>query len=478
MSKFIARKNELKKLQNLTFIKRSSLVVIKGRRRIGKSRLATQFAEGKTFLSFSGLAPVKGVTAQNQRDTFARQLAQQLGLVPFTFTDWSDGFLHLSNKLTDKQTVILFDEITWMGSKDPTFIPKLKNWWDLTLQHHGQIILILCGSVSTWISKNIINSTAFFGRISLILNLHELPLPDAFDFLKNQGITWSTYDIFKILSITGGVPWYLEQIISSQTADANIKRLCFDRDGLLVEEFDRIFHDLFSSRGSIYKKIIMMLSSGMKTLKQIRNELNYPSSGSLSQHVKSLITASFVSEHASWSFKTGKSSKEKYYRLSDNYLRFFIKYIEPNLSKIQNNFFDEFSLSNLPAWETMMGFQVENLLLKNRPLILKAIGLDSVDIVADNPYIQVISSRHKGCQIDYLIQTRSNNLFVCEFKFKKKELGLEIIDSVKEKIDRLSIPRGYGVCPILLSLGPIADAVYERNYFYRVIDISDFLHHS
>ena len=67
----------------------------------------------------------------------------------------------------EEKTVILFDEISWIGDKDPTFLPKLKAWWDMTLQEYPNLMLILCGSVSTWIEKNIINSTAFFGRISL-----------------------------------------------------------------------------------------------------------------------------------------------------------------------------------------------------------------------------------------------------------------------------------------------------------------------
>lgn len=472
---FIGRNKELQKLHDATSNGRANLIVIKGRRRIGKSRLAAQFATDKVFLSFSGLAPIKGITSQCQRDAFARQFIEHFGLAPLAFTDWSDAFSHLASKLTEKPTVVLFDEISWMASKDPTFVPKLKNWWDLNLKSRSNLTLIFCGSVSTWISKNIINSTAFFGRISLVVDLSELSLPEASQFLKSQGLSCSVYDIYKILSITGGVPWYLEQILANHTVDNNIKRLCFEKNGLFVEEFDSIFHDLFNARGSVYKKILYILASGMKSLSQIREELNYPKSGSLSKHIKALITSNFITSHYSWSFKSGKLNKEMLYRLSDNYLRFFIKYIEPNLPKIDNNVFQDFSLSTLPGWETMMGFQVENLLLKNRAFILNAIGINSTDIVADNPFFQFPTKRQKGCQIDYLIQTHSNNFYLCEFKFKRKEIGTEIIDSVEDKIKRFSIPRGFGVCPVLLHLGDVSEAVFEKRFFYRVIDISDFL---
>ena len=133
MKPFVGRDNELRRLEDLSKSGRACLVVIKGRRRIGKSRLAEEFGKDKVFLPFSGLAPVKGVTAQNQRDAFARELTTLFNLPPFTFTDWSDAFAYLSRHVTAKPTVILFDEISWMGSKDPTFISKLKVWWDLVL---------------------------------------------------------------------------------------------------------------------------------------------------------------------------------------------------------------------------------------------------------------------------------------------------------------------------------------------------------
>lgn len=473
MKPFVGRENELQRLEDLSKSGRACLAVIKGRRRIGKSRLAEEFGKGKVFLPFSGLAPVKGVTAQDQRDAFARELSTLFNLPPFTFTDWSDAFAHLSRYLTGKPTVILFDEISWMGAKDPTFVSKLKVWWDLVLQNHPSVILILCGSISTWIDKNIINSTAFFGRVSLYLELTELSISHCRELLNFQGFKGSDLDFFKILSITGGVPWYLEQIQAHQSADENIKRLCFDKNGLLVHEFDRIFNDLFSSRGEVYKKIIALLSQGMKDRVTLQKTMAYPSSGTLSRHLKALEICGFVSKHPDWSLKTGKVGKLTVYRLCDNYLRFYIHYIEPNLAKIEQGAFLEVPLSGLPGWEPMLGFQLENLLLKNRSLFYKALGIHAQDIVLDNPYIQKDSGRKKGCQIDYLIQTRSNTLFVCEVKMRRRELGLEVIDSMKAKIAAFSFPKGFGISPVLFHLGPVSDALLSSRYFYRIVDIAD-----
>ncbi len=473
MKPFVGRDNELQRLEDLSRSGRSCIAVLKGRRRIGKSRLAEEFGRGKEFLPFSGLAPVKGMSAQDQRDAFARQLTTLFRLPPLTFTDWSDAFAYLSRYLTVKPTVILFDEISWMGSKDPTFVSKLKVWWDLVLQNYPSVTLILCGSISTWIDKNIINSTAFFGRISLYLELTELSIRQCKELLHLQGFKGSDLEFFKILSVTGGVPWYLEQIQAHQSADENIKRLCFEKNGLLVHEFDRIFNDLFSSRGEIYKKIIKTLSQGMKNRAALQKKIAYSRSGTLSQYLKALEICGFISKHPDWSLKTGKPGKSILYRLSDNYLRFYIYYIEPNLAKIEQGSFLEVPLSSLPGWEPMLGFQLENLLLKNRSLIYRALGIHPQDIVMDNPYFQKTSGRKKGCQIDYLIQTHSNTLFVCEIKMRRRELGLEVMDAMKTKVSSLSFPKGFGVSPVLLHLGPISDALLDSGHFYRTIDIAD-----
>lgn len=473
MKPFVGRNLELQRLEDLSKSGRASLVVIKGRRRIGKSRLAEEFGKNKVFLPFSGLAPIKGISAQDQRDSFTQELASLFHLPPCAFTDWSEAFACLSRHLQAKPTVILFDEISWMGSKDPTFVAKLKVWWDLVLQNYPFVTLILCGSISTWIDKNIINSTAFFGRVSLYLELTELSIPQCRELLKLQGFKGSDLDFFKILSVIGGVPWYLEQIQAHQSADENIKRLCFEKSGLLVHEFDRIFNDLFSKRGEIYKKIVTLLKEGMKDRATLQKKIAYSPSGTLSHHLRALEICGFVSRHPDWSLKTGKPGKSTLYRLSDNYLRFYLHYIEPNLTKIEQNSFLEVPLSGLPGWEPMLGFQLENLLLKNRSLLYRALGIHAQDVVMDNPYCQKASNRKKGCQIDYLIQMRSHTLFICEIKMRRRELGVEVIEAMKAKIATLSLPKGFGISPILFHLGPVSDSLLSSGYFYRIIDIAE-----
>ena len=479
MKPFIGRKAELKKLRDLYDLQKTSLAVIKGRRRIGKSSLVFEFAKGVSsgnrLFSFTGLAPSEGVSAQSQRDHFGHQLASHLNVPPMTFHDWTEALNFLAHHLTDKGTVVLFDEISWMGMKDPTFVPKLKAWWDTVLLKKPHIVLIFCGSVSTWIEENILNSTAFFGRVSLTITLEAFSITESAEFLKALGVKGSPFDIYKLLSVLGGVPWYLEQLQPNITADQNIKNLCFQKDGLLVREFDRIFHDLFNGLGSTYKKILESLKEGMKTLADIRIAIEFPTSGTLSSLMKNLITCGFVSQHHQWSMKTEKIRKQSLYRICDPYLRFYLKMIEPHKHRIDQGAYEALQPSQIQGFETHIGLQVEQLLLQNRSLLLEKIGVPPGECVFDAPYRQTKTVRTKGCQIDYLIQTSTKNLFLCEFKFKRRELDTEIIDDIKEKMSRLSIPRGFAIVPVLFHIGGVSEPVYDRRFFYRIIDIADFL---
>lgn len=229
---FIGRKKELEQLNRLLDKPTASLVVVKGRRRIGKSRLIQEFGKNRKMFTFSGLPPTEKITLKEQLYEFGWQLGKALGQPAFKDDDWNDLFLRLAHHTREGKVLILLDEISWMGSKDPNFLGKLKNAWDLEFKNNPNLILVLCGSVSSWIEKNIISNTGFLGRISLNLTVEELPLPDCNKFWPIfQRI--SSFEKFKTLSVTGGVPKYLEEINPKMPAEENIKNLCFEPSGLL-----------------------------------------------------------------------------------------------------------------------------------------------------------------------------------------------------------------------------------------------------
>lgn len=474
-SAFIGREEELSQLNALLKKKSASLVAVKGRRRVGKSRLIEQFAIGKKFYKFTGLAPVNGITAQDQRNEFARKLHQQTGLPKVTTEDWADLFTFLARELRRDSVIVLFDEISWMAMDDPTFLPKLKNAWDDEIKNNAKLILFLCSSVSMWFDANILSSTAFFGRISWELQLDPLPLVDANRMLEAQGFKSSAHEKLKILSVTGGIPWYIEQMQGQFSADENIRRQCFTPGGIMVEEFDRIFHDLFEKNDYIYKKIILSLQEGALDYENIALRSAYTKSGRLSKYIENLVKAGFITEDKTWSLRTGKTLRLSMYRLSDNYIRFYLNFIAPRRDKIASKLIKTLTLSSLPAWETIMGLQFENLVINNRHELYSLLNIAPDTVIYSNPYFQKKSTRQKGCQIDFLIQTKFNTLYAVEIKFSQNKIKSQVIEEVRAKIKSMSLPRGTAVFPVLIHVNGVTNGLIDADYFHAIIDFSEVL---
>ena len=471
---FVGRRRELEALRRHTKKRIASLIVVKGRRRIGKSRLIEEFGKPYLFYVFTGLTPTTKTTKQSQLDEFANQCGLAFGLPGIKADDWNTLFLLLAKQTQKGRVVILLDEISWIGSKDPDFLGKLKNAWDLYFKKNPHLILIICGSASAWIDKNILSSTGFLGRVSFTLTLDELPLSDCNCFWEGLGSTVSAYDKFKILSITGGIPRYLEEIQPQYSAEENIQNLCFKKGGLLTHEFEKIFSDLFGRRSQKYQQIVRLLVQGNLEYGDICKKLGVAKSGLISEYLNDLVMSGFISRDHAWNPKTGITAPLLFkYRLRDNYLRFYLRYIENKLPEIERHIYQVKSLNALPAWASIMGLQFENLVLNNRAFIHRCLRLSPEDIVMENPFFQHKTSRQAGCQIDYMIQTRTNVLYVCEIKFSRNRLKKEVIKEVKEKVSRLSIPKGMSCCPVLIHVNGVNDGVIDANYFTEIVDFSE-----
>ncbi len=473
--KFVGRREELETLRLLLKKNTPSLVVIKGRRRIGKSRLIEEFAattKGATFLHFAGLPPEDDTTDQHQRDEFAQQLNAQTGFPVLQYDDWHKLFVILAEKIKNGRVIVLLDEISWMGSKDPNFLGKLKNVWEMYYKKNPKLILVLCGSVSQWIEENVLSSTGFFGRVAQEITLEEMTLFECKKMFEAMGFKGSSFEKLMLLGVMGGIPWYMENIQPTLSAIENIKKLSFVKDGLFVNEYDKIFHDLFSSKGTTSKNIVNALVSGPKDYKTIASEIKYPSSGPLSNYLEELVTSGFIVKDGTWSIKTGENVELYRYRLRDNYLRFYLRYIAPKKERIDKGHFKNISISNLPEWEAVMGLQFENLVLNNREFIFQELKIDPADVIQDNPYFQHRTTRQKGCQIDYLIQTKYKTLYACEIKFSQHKLGIKVLDELKEKIKRLNLPRGVVCHPVLIHVGGVSKDVEESDFPYQIIDFT------
>lgn len=224
-----------------------------------------------------------------------------------------------------------------------------------------------------------------------------------------------------------------------------------------------------------YKNIIIVLETGPKERNEICKELNIESNGRISEYLNELQLAGFIKRDHTWNITSAVNSKLSKYRLSDNYLRFYLKYIDINISKIDRNSYLFKSLNSLPEWDSIMGFQFENLILNNRKYIQDALKLRSEDIIVENLFFQKRNRDHPGCQIDYMVQAKFGTIYVCEIEFSKNKIEKSIIQEMQKKIVHLKYKKGYSCRPVLIHVNGVTNDVVDSDYFASIIDASDFM---
>ena len=468
---FIGRNYYLDALSALWRKKASSLAVVSGRRRIGKSTLVEQFAALSKcrFIEIEGLAPDKGMTNSRQIANFCERLSKATGLPEAKADSWPKAFDALDAAISPTaKTVVFLDEISWMGAYDSTFAAYLKNAWDTQLSRKGSLILVLAGSVSAWIQENILKSKGFVGRISLDVTLPEMPLADCREFWGRKADQTALREIIDILSVTGGIPKYLQEIDTSLDADENIRRLCFMPEGYLFSDFNSIFSDVFGN-AVLKKSILQQLAEGPASLSELSGMLGVEANGHISDELRDLSEAGFIAPSFGLNPETGAKVRQVQYRLKDNYTRFYLKFIAPREEAIRAGLFRFTTMDRLPGWEAIMGLQFENLVFNNLTVLCPLIGLEGKLITSAAPYMRRKSASRPGLQIDLLIQT-PKALYLIEIK-RRKKISSAIELEVQEKIQKLRIPRTKSLRSVLVYDGDLAPEVEENAFFDYLVPI-------
>ena len=471
---FYGREEDIADLMALWRKPTASLVTCRGRRRIGKSTLIEEFARRSKakFIEIAGEAPRKGMTDDDQLKAFGRQLAAYVKEGSCSAPgDWAAAFRTLDGVIGDGRTIVFLDEISWMGQYAPDFPGDLKTAWDTRFKKHPRLILVLCGSVSTWIRENILNNTGFVGRASQNCLLRELPLDVCRKFWRGAANRVASREIFDVLSVTGGVPRYLEELDPSLSAAENIRRMCFCSKSLLRDDFDQIFNSVFGENAAVKSRILAALMSGHLTMSEVAAEIGMERGGLITNHLDELKTAGFVAADDGLNPATGRPAKCTRYRISDNYTRFYLKYILPFAKMIDEGAYRFLGLDALPGWDAIMGLQFENLIVNNLSVLLPRLGLDRVLLKSAAPWRQAATQRKRGCQVDLLLQSEKG-VVVVEVK-RKKEIGIEIEAEIAAKVRALSVPRDVSVRTALVYEGRLASTVGTSGYLDFVIPASD-----
>ena len=473
---FYGREEHLDRFAALWRKKVPSFVVCRGRRRVGKSTLVERFAKasGARFVKIEGLAPDEGMTNRKQLDNFGERLARISGRKVGRVESWEDAFEKLNAILDDSgRTVVLLDEISWMGGYDKTFAAKLKVAWDNLFHARQGLVVFVCGSVSAWIHKNILKSRGFVGRISLDTVVTELPLRECVKFWGKKALRVPVRDILDVLSVTGGVPRYLEEVDPSLSADENIRRMCFLPDGYLFREFGELFNDVISGRAPVKRAILNELVNGPRSGVELAQKLGIERNGHLTEVLDELEISGFLAKENGLNPETGKRCRVDRYRIRDNYTRFFLRYIAPRANEIRQGAFESFSVDALPGWEAVMGLQFENLVINNFRELMPLVGLGNKLFLSAAPYRAVRPSTGGGCQVDFLIQT-AHALYVIEIK-RKSRIGGDVEEEVRQKISRLPRRKDAAVRAVLVYDGELAPSVEASDFFDHVVSVKSLL---
>jgi hypothetical protein len=157
----------------------------------------------------------------------------------------------------------------------------------------------------------------------------------------------------------------------------------------------------------------------------------------------------------------------------DNYLRFYLLYVEPLQDKIRRGLYRHAPLDQVIRWDVILGLQFETLILNNVDAVFSLLSIPPGSLLGASPYFQRKTRRQQACQVDLLIQTK-HTIYVCEIKCRKN-ISLNVIDDVQKKIASLKIPRRFTVRPVLIYEGELSSAIKEAGYFDALLPFQAFL---
>ncbi len=474
---FFGREHELSDLMALWGKRGGSLVTCRGRRRIGKSTLIEEFARRSKarFVRIEGVRPKPGYSDATERTTFARELAAQTRAEDSVPDNWLKAFIRLDREIDDRgRTVVLLDEVSWLGHYDETFADLVKIAWDDYWSKHDRLVVVVCGSVSGWIKEHFVENGAFFGRRSLDIVVRELPLRECVKFWGRAASRVETREIVDVLSVTGGVPRYLKELDPGASAAENIARLAFRPNSILRGDFDEMFSDVVTKLPTLSGKIVRALAGQSLSVSEAAAAIKTGKGGKIGEAMEQLVEAGLVASDPGKNPETGRPARETRYRLKDNYSRFYLRHIEPRKEIIDSGAFRFVSLDALDGWDAIMGLQFENLVLNHYADLIDPLHIGNSLIESAAPYSRRRSGDGEdGLQIDLLLQTRHSN-YVVEIK-RKREIGREVIDEVERKIEKLSTPRGKSARPVLVYDGILAPIVETEGYFDAIVPFSRLL---
>jgi AAA+ ATPase superfamily predicted ATPase len=441
-SEIIGRVKEQDILNHLLRSKKAEFLALYGRRRVGKTFLIRNFFTNSSCLFFHCTGIQKG-SLEDQLKEFAKQIGQTFyhGVIPTFNQNWLDAFDILNKSIENipkmQPIVLFFDEFPWLATKRSKILQALEYYWNRYWNHDNRIKLIVCGSAASWIIDKIINNKGgLYNRTTQTIRLDPFSLFETKNYLSSLGVQLNHRQILDLYMTLGGIPHYLAHVKRGRSSHQNIDEICFQKNGPLVEEFDRLFGSLFKE-SSAYINLVRIIANSREGVSQseISRASKISRGGRITKKLKQLEDSGFILSFLPHMHQ----EKGLYYKVIDEYTLFYLYWIEEYVKSTRKQ--DQssgywVSKAQSPSWKSWAGLAFEAVCHKHVAQIRKALAID--------PGAQAVSWRHRprsrrglgGAQIDLLFDRPDGTITICEIKHSDRPflIDKEYAQALERKI--------------------------------------------
>lgn len=416
----IGRQYECRVLGDIMKSRESELVIVYGRRRVGKTYLINQFFDNEFSFKHTGIF---GKSTETQLERFASSLDEQFGCGAETPENWYKAFDLLKKclkALKQERKVVFIDEMPWLDTPGADFVAALENFWNGWASAEGNIVLIACGSATSWMADKLLgNQGGLFNRASTRIFLRPFTLGETEEYLKSKGFELSRYDIAECYMIMGGIPFYLKQLNPRWSLAANIDNIFFKEKCTLWDEFDHLYRTLFR-QADAHIAVVEALSKkkmGM-TRKELVKETGAADNGNFGKVLKNLSDNEFIRPYNYY----GNLKRDTVYQLSDFYSMFYFAYVKDNYGRDPHFWTNSVDLPSRRAWA---GYTFEQLALYHIGQIRRGIGISAVQCSVSTWFSRSKEEGRNGAQIDLVIDRRDRVINICEMKYSINEFTID-----------------------------------------------------
>jgi len=471
--KIIGRKDGLDSLQKAMNSDRSSFIALYGRMGVGKTFLVKEFFNNDFTFYCTGVA---NSTKAGQLKAFRSAVERYSGRSCPRLAGWMDAFSELGKILsasTRQRKVVFLDELPWMDTPKSGFISALEYFWNSDISSRGDVVLIVCGSATSWMVNNLIDSKGgLHNRLTDWLQIYPFTLNECEEYFTKRGMNLSRNQVAEYYMIMGGVPFYLDFLDSSMTVNENIDNLFFRRTGKMRSEFSHLYSSLFKNSGE-YVKVLKAISSTRSGIsrKDITSRSHIESGALLTKILKELEYCDFIRSYLK---PQGKS--KKIYQLIDPYTIFYLDFIDSEEYTDETFWTDSQNSSQRDSWS---GYAFEILCLNHQRQILSALGISGVPYRVSSWRTDQKRDRllqRKGAQIDLLIIRKDGFVNLCEMKYSHGmfEVSADYEDNLRNKLKcfREDSKKPYSVIMTLVTTEGLKKNMHS-GVFQRCIVLDD-----